>query len=588
MHPYNKHFGPGPIIDSRRISLQTLMKEYLRVKATKFQPSMLPSFSAMSMKILRLANRGVSREEFIRDVLKTIQRFGEADEVQLAFSRGDHVTTWIFSSSGGADSLSIRRASVSSGTEVELVGSLLAGHFDPEGATREARGVYWNNEPARYVSLQTGDGDDLRQVTVPWPDAGSFLTLPVQMSGRSTAALSLIATRRHAFSLRDAEFVEGLAHTLGAAMADRAAQAALRERVKELGCLYELSQMAQRRDVEIDDILERTVDILPAAFQYPELAVARIRFDDTTFSSPSFRETDLAIRAPITVDGTVRGAVEVRYHARREEFSDRVFLDEEQKLLDAVARQIALIVEGKQAEQERRELEAQLRHADRLATIGELAAGVAHEINEPLGNILGFAQLMEKDETLGDQSRHDCQRIIHASLHAREIVRKLLIFARQVQTQKGMVDLNRVVEDGLYFLESRCFRYGIRLERRLDAARPCIVADEAQINQVLVNLVVNAIQALPDGGNITVITVAEPRHVAVVVEDTGPGLDEGTKDRIFMPFFTTKEPGEGTGLGLSVVHGIVSAHGGSVHAENRGDGGARFIVEFPLTQEKTE
>jgi signal transduction histidine kinase len=550
----------------------------------------------MSMKILRLANRGVSREEFLRDVLKTIQRFTEADEVRLAFSRGDHRTTWVFTGGGGNDRLTVTRQR-NSGTEdgeggsgeahEDLVAALLTGARASGDSPLAKRGVVWIDGPAETLRVCLDDGP-ARTVVVPWPQAKASVAIPVQMDGRMAAVLVLLGNRGSAFSRREVEFVEGLAHTIGAAMADRAAQAALRERVKELGCLYELSQMAQRPGIEIDEVLERTVDILPPAFQYPELAIARIRFDDRIYASPAFRETDLKLASFILVDGSPRGSVEVRYHARKEEFSDRVFLDEEQKLLDAVARQIALIVEGRQAERERRELEAQLRHADRLATIGELAAGVAHEINEPLGNILGFAQLMEKDESLSDQSHHDCQRIVHAALHAREIVRKLLIFARQVQTQKGPVDLNRVIEDGLYFLESRCARHGIELVRELDRSCPPIVADEGQINQVLVNLVVNAIQAVPEGGRIIVTTVAEPRHVALVVEDTGAGLDESTLDRLFVPFYTTKEPGEGTGLGLSVVHGIVSAHGGTVHAENREAGGARFIAEFPLAQEDAE
>lgn len=607
LYPKVLAVGRWPKLTARPGSFTLLLRHIVEEYAS--QQSLLQSFSAMSMKILRLANRGVSREEFLRDVLKTIQRFTEADEVQLSFARGDHRTTWLFGGDGGTDRLTVTRqkstaASEIAGTEAErasesgtevaseptldLVDALLAGARASGDTPLARRGVVWQNSPADTARVRFGARGEVRTVRLPWDDAAASVAIPVQMDGRSAAVLVLTSGTRNAFSRREVEFVEGLAHTIGAAMTDRAAQAALRERAKELGCLYELSQMAQRPGIEIDEVLERTVDMLPAAFQYPELAVARISFDNEVYASPGFRETDHVLRSTVLVEAAPRGTVEVRYHARKEEFSDRVFLDEEQKLLDAVARQIALIVEGKQAEQERHELEAQLRHADRLATIGELAAGVAHEINEPLGNILGFAQLMEKDESLGEQSRHDCRRIVHASLHAREIVRKLLIFARQVQTQKGPVDLNRIIEEGLYFLESRCARHGIELVRNLDRCCPPIVADEGQINQVLVNLMVNAIQVVPPGGRIMVTTIAEPRHVALVVEDTGTGLEESSIDRLFVPFFTTKEPGEGTGLGLSVVHGIVSAHGGSIHAENREEGGARFIVEFPLSEEEKE
>lgn len=547
------------------------------------QQSTLHSFSALSMKILRLANRGVSREEFLRDVLKTIQRFSRAHEVWLVYAPEDHRTTWRFSAGTEDDELVAERQPPQRG---DLVEALLKEEYTSSDPAFAGRPVYWRRNISSSTSVPNSDASaEARSLETPWRDAVSSIAVPVPTEGRNQAVLALTSRAPDAFAQQAVEFVEGLAQTLGAAMADRAAQAALRERVKELGCLYEISQMAQRPDIEIEEVLDRTVDILPPAFQYPELAAARICLDDRIYATASLRDTDLKLTSPIVVDGTARGSVEVRYNAAAEEFTDRAFLDEEQKLLDGVAQQIALIVEGKQAEQERRELEVQLRHADRLATIGELAAGVAHEINEPLGNILGFAQLMEKDNSLSNQSLHDCRRIVDASMHAREIVRKLLIFARQVQTQKGAVDLNRIVEDSLYFLESRCRRHGIELTRRLDRNLSAITADEGQINQVLVNLVVNAIQAVSEGGAITVTTISEPEHAALVVEDTGPGLDQSTRERIFVPFFTTKGPGEGTGLGLSVVHGIVTTHGGTIHAENREEGGARFIAEFPFSPE---
>ena len=526
----------------------------------------------MSMRILRLANRGVSREEFFREVLKSIHRFSKADEVRLIWPSTDHRTIWRFVAGTDQGALEATREEEPGN---DLVAAIHRNEYSCRHPAFAPRCLFWSDA--------SGDGGT-NGPSVPWPHPSS-VAMPVPVDGRNEAVLVLLSEKRDTFDQTAVEFVEGLSQTLGAAMADRAAQAALRERVKELGCLYEISQMAQRPGIEIEEVLEHTVEILPPAFQYPEIAGARVRFDERELTSPAFPETELRLYSTILVDGAPRGSVEVRYGARKDEFTDRVFLEEEQKLLDGVAQQIALIVEGKQAEQERRRLEAQLRHADRLATIGELAAGVAHEINEPLGNILGFAQLMEKDEGLSEQSLHDCRRIVHASLHAREIVRKLLIFARQVQTQKGPVDLNRVVEDGLYFLESRCKRQGIDLIRRLEPELPRVTADEGQINQVLVNLVVNAIQVLDEGGRIIVTTMAEPRHVALVVEDTGPGLEDETLERIFVPFFTTKEPGQGTGLGLSVVHGIVTAHGGSIYAENKEEGGARFIAEFPRAEE---
>jgi two-component system NtrC family sensor kinase len=142
--------------------------------------------------------------------------------------------------------------------------------------------------------------------------------------------------------------------------------------------------------------------------------------------------------------------------------------------------------------------------------------------------------------------------------------------------------LNQVVEDGFYFLEGRCAKGGIQVIRKLAADLPEITADPAQLNQVLVNLVVNAVQAMPGGGTLTVSTRASDASAALIVEDTGAGMSEEIIEKIFLPFFTTKDVDEGTGLGLAVVHGIVTAHGGLIDVESHPGRGARFEVHLPV------
>ena len=254
---------------------------------------------------------------------------------------------------------------------------------------------------------------------------------------------------------------------------------------------------------------------------------------------------------------------------------------EERKLIDAVARQVALVIERRQAEQEKLKLHNQLLHADRLATIGMLAAGVAHELNEPLGNILGFAQLAKKCPGVPASAGHDMEKIEAASLHAREIIQKLLLFARQAPPQKTQVNLNHVVEDGLYFFDARCAKQGIELVRLLSEDLPEIKADPGQLNQLLVNLVVNSLQSMSGEGKITVQTRFSEPNVYLIVEDTGAGMSKEVIEKIFIPFFTTKDVGEGTGLGLPVVHGIVTAHGGSIDVDSKVGQGSRFEIRLP-------
>jgi signal transduction histidine kinase len=230
---------------------------------------------------------------------------------------------------------------------------------------------------------------------------------------------------------------------------------------------------------------------------------------------------------------------------------------------------------------ERSRLEEQLRQADRLATLGMLAAGAAHELNEPLGSILGFAQLCAKTPALPEPARRDLAKISKAALHAREIIKKLLLFARQTPPQLATIDLNAIVEEGIELLVPQCEKSAIQVERELPWDLPPVVADPGQVRQVVLNLVVNAVQASPRGGRIRVSTSSDESHVQLLVEDFGSGMSEAVVEQIFLPFYTTKEVGQGTGLGLSVVHGIVSAHGGTVEVDSAPGQGARFRVRLP-------
>ena len=231
-----------------------------------------------------------------------------------------------------------------------------------------------------------------------------------------------------------------------------------------------------------------------------------------------------------------------------------------------------------------RDLREHLLQADRLATVGRLAAGVAHELNEPLLAILGHAELVAESFGLPDQTTRDVDKIIKAALKAREIVKKLLIFSRQMVSEPRPVKLNSVIRDVLSLLEARCVKAGVKIVLRLSPDLPEMVADPAQLEQVVLNLTVNAIQAMPGGGKISVETRSVEGGVRLAVEDAGMGMTEDVRGRIFTPFFTTREVGQGTGLGLAVVHGIVTAHNGTISVASAPGKGTRFELFFPLEQ----
>lgn len=420
--------------------------------------------------------------------------------------------------------------------------------------------------------------------TTPGARYPSHAQLRFETGEQTTGLLRLESLRRDFFTPAKLALCSALAELLGVAIGVQKAQWALRERVKELTCLYGIGRIAQLSELPLDDALQRIVELLPPAWQFPECASARLTLDRRVFATAGFRPGRHRQAADLLIGGTSRGCVELHYAEERPRFVEGPFLAEERSLIDTIAQEVALLVERHEAKAYQNALQAQLQHADRLATIGQLAAGVAHELNEPLGSILGFAQLIQKHPALPDAAARDSDKIVRASLHAREVIRKLLVFSRQKTPLKAPVNLNRVVEDGLYFLESRCTRSGIALVSRLAPHLPEIRADASQLHQVLVNLVVNAIQAMPEGGTLSIDTRFEAHAVWLGVQDTGVGMTCEIQDKIFTPFFTTKDVDQGTGLGLAVVHGIVTSHGGTIRVASAPGKGARFEIQLPLAE----
>ncbi len=369
-------------------------------------------------------------------------------------------------------------------------------------------------------------------------------------------------------------------------MIARNTQIALQERIKELICLYGIAKIAAKPDMSLDEVLYEIVKLLPSAWQYPEITAARIILDNHIYVTPNFQQGRHEQIADIIVNEKKRGIVQIVYMNEKSTLDEGPFLKEERHLLNTIATELAIVIDSKKTEEDKAKLQEQLRHADRLATMGQLVAGIAHELSEPLGNILGFAQLVKNNQNLPEQISQDIEKILKASLHAREIIKKLMLFSRQVLPTKTKCNLNQIIEEGLYFLEFRCSKEEIELIRSLSSDIPEINADHGQLTQVLVNLVVNAIQAMPNGGRLIIKTVVRNDHVVLIVEDTGIGMTEEIIKQLFTPFFTTKESGHGTGLGLSVVNSIVASHGGSIKVHSKVDEGTRFEIELPAANQQ--
>jgi signal transduction histidine kinase len=357
---------------------------------------------------------------------------------------------------------------------------------------------------------------------------------------------------------------------------------ALRERVKELTCLYGIAQVAERAGDDLDAALGGIAALLPAAWQYPDVTEARLTLDERTWETPGFCEGSQSQRAEIFVGGALRGCAEVVYREHRPAADEGPFLREERDLIQEVARQVGLLVERSQISQEKERLRRQLWHSERLGTIGQLAAGLAHELNEPLGSILGFAQLAQRSFGLPDQTGRDLAKVVKASLHARDIVRRLLLFARQAPASGESVALNDLIRESLFLLESRCRRAGVKIVLHLAPDLPPVPADRPLLAQAFLNVAVNGIQAMPAGGQLEVTTKAMATGVELVVEDHGEGMAPEVLARCFDPFYTTRDIGQGSGMGLAVTHGIVTSLGGTIEASSEVGKGSRFVIRLPF------
>jgi signal transduction histidine kinase len=233
-----------------------------------------------------------------------------------------------------------------------------------------------------------------------------------------------------------------------------------------------------------------------------------------------------------------------------------------------------------------RTAENRLIQAAKLAAVGEMAAGIAHELNNPLTSVTGFAELALEEIPEDSQARKDLEFVTREARRARDVVRRLLDFARQGESTRARASLNEIVDDIVALSRHLIHTSGVELTVKLDKTLPWVVMDANQIKQVLLNLVHNALQAMPEGGVMEIATrigYRNNREWAVAhVRDTGLGIPQPEQARIFEPFFTTRGDQGGTGLGLSVTYGIVTDHGGHIDVESVPGSGSKFIVWLPL------
>ncbi len=235
--------------------------------------------------------------------------------------------------------------------------------------------------------------------------------------------------------------------------------------------------------------------------------------------------------------------------------------------------------------------EKQMAQADKLASIGQLSAGVAHEINNPLGIILGYTQLLLRNESPDSERCNDLRTIEKHVRNCKSIVERLLNFSRSSKPKKEMVRVHEVIDDVLNFIQHQSNLDHIDIEKDYDPKLPPMLLDEKKIRQVLVNLFMNARHAVSSTEGSIILSTrfdAENHAAEIRIRDTGYGIEQKNLSRIFDPFFTTKPTGEGTGLGLSVSYGIIKNHGGDISVESEPGKGSVFTIMLPVVTEYEE
>jgi signal transduction histidine kinase len=247
----------------------------------------------------------------------------------------------------------------------------------------------------------------------------------------------------------------------------------------------------------------------------------------------------------------------------------------------ADAERVRLLAQSEHSIENLRRLQAQIVQSEKLVSLGQLAAGAAHEINNPLTAILGFSDLLADDPTLSEKARSTASKIRDQARRTKTLVGNLLSFARQVPSERTLLDINTVVANAVQLRGMDLRSSSTRIELQLESVLPGVRGDGNQLMQVFFNIISNAIDALEshNGGVLTVKTIRDRGNVVVLFSDNGPGLRE--PHRVFDPFYTTKPVGKGTGLGLSICFGIVQEHAGKIFCYNNQEGGAVFRVELP-------
>jgi len=354
----------------------------------------------------------------------------------------------------------------------------------------------------------------------------------------------------------------------------------LKERVKELTCLYEISKIISQSDHIEKKVLKKVISTIKKAWRFNDDAIVEIDIENYFLSTSEIASETVFQKSFIKISNQNAGHIKVHYLQNKHTQND--FLPDEQQLLDTIALEISNYVEKSLNLKKEALLKRSAERMDRLSILGEMTAGIAHELNTPLANILGFAELIKSNNT-NPEIDADISIVINSVIHSREIVKKLMFFSCEMPQQLETKEIKPIITFALSFLKQNFQKKQIKNELIFKNDSIFAKIDTVQITQVLFNLLINAIYVSPEKSTIKIIIEGDSQNFYITIEDQGTGIPENLKQKIFEPFFSTKPITDGSGLGLSVVYGIVKNHNGEISVKDNLPCGTIFKVQLPLS-----
>lgn len=353
----------------------------------------------------------------------------------------------------------------------------------------------------------------------------------------------------------------------------------LKERIKELECLYEISTIVNQNYDDVDQIFEAIILSLKKAWRFPYNVIVELKIEDKLFLTDALPEQTIFQYTKIITYKQELGYIKVHYPSP--EFKQENFLQEELILLFTITNEINAFYEKHLSREREALLKQNAVRVDRLSILAEITAGIAHELNTPLGNILGYAELILQNK-LEEQTKQDLLKITNAAIYSREIVKKLMFFSCEMPYSMEVLEVKPILLQVISFLEPKFNKQGVTYQLDFENSKLKSQLDNVQFTQVLFNILLNALYVSPKGSTIKISVTNDDTYFYIEISDEGSGITDELKTIVFDPFYTTKPLGDGTGLGLSVVHGIIKSHKGDIKISDNKPNGAIFTIMLPL------